>query len=109
MTTAIAYTVRFANILPSGDEYRCKVIAYNEREAVLDAEKKLEKAGLNRRSYGAATAEPCRAKGRTDRANRQPRRAACTANTSPGSTGNASPSTCGGTGPGPTRTGNRLR
>jgi hypothetical protein len=28
MTTAIAYTVRFANILPGGDEYRCKVIAY---------------------------------------------------------------------------------
>jgi hypothetical protein len=101
MTTAIAYTVRFAKILPGGDEYRCKVIAYNEHEAIVDAERKLEKSGLNRRSYGAATAEPTRPNGRTARANRQPRRAACTANTSPGSTGNASPSTCGGTGPWP--------
>jgi hypothetical protein len=76
MTTAIAYTVRFANILPGGDEYRCKVIAYNEREAILDAEKKLEKAGLNRRRYGAAKVDPCLGKGRSRRArsaSRQPR------------------------------------
>lgn len=72
---AQAYSVRFPNALPGGSEYRCKVNAYSEHEARSDGERKLEQAGLNRRAYGAPRVELFKPKGRTDRANRQPRNA----------------------------------